>query len=256
MQKTPLKISYSEQIWTWFKQYGSFLVLFISSSVLICWPLLDAIFSNLLKPISFLGIAIGCFTLITIDFYHLLKKLHLNFNHFSPENLVKVDHFLSVSEAVRKMLSKWGSLPVREAKILASTTEIILPTIADCRHKIDKCEVIIQDFNVSNPSEKELILEKKASGFIAGWFGLIERGLCKDISIYRLHFIPNYYMIIFDQSAIVFGLLSPSSTAMHAVEFDEPIFIDGDTESGKKLILKFCQQYDNLRTLAWKVKNQ
>lgn len=257
MQTTPLETGFLGRIWIWSKRYGSYSILLISCIIMIYWSFFDAFLSNILKPISLLGVAIGCLTLIIIDFYGLLEIISISLNklnHSSPEKSTKIEHFLSVSEAVREALSQWRTNPVREVKILASTTDIILPTIKDCRHQIGTCEVIIQNFDAQSPSEKQKRLETRVSAIIHDWFNLVKSGLCKEVRIYRTDLVPIYYIIIFDASTIVFGLLTPSDSMVHAVDFYEPTLIHGNTESGKKQILKFLHQYEILRKMARKVE--
>jgi|APTNR8051073442_1049403.scaffolds.fasta_scaffold04871_14 hypothetical protein len=235
--------------WIWLKKYGPYLILYISSLIMVLWPFFDAFFSSLKPaPIFLVGIAVGCLTLLASDFYNLLADFHSDLKRLSP-----IEH-MSINEAIRNTISKWGSDPIKEVRIFASTTEVILPAIRECKHQINSCKVFIQDFDPNSSDKKIQMLSIKISGFIESWFDLVDQGILKEVFIYQTTSTPNFYAVIFEQSFMVFGLFVPAALLKaHAVDFDEPVVIDGTTESGRKLIIKFCKQYDCLCTLARQV---
>lgn len=211
--------------------YGT---LIITALTLLFWPYVNAFFPPL-STSQVAGLLLGIITIIVIDFYHLVAGNR-------PGSVVYLDH-TTIADGIR--VAVVANTQPRHVRVLASTSEVILPLIRDSGVHIQTCDLMIQQFDPKG-SEKDKTLSAKCDGIISTWKDLKTQGIIEHLVVKRFSFVPLHYFIAFDDERLVVGLFQPVELPAHAVDYYKPVIITDATVPGKMLIQKYTQQFDDL----------
>jgi hypothetical protein len=99
---------------------------------------------------------------------------------------------------------------VETLRVLASTTETILPTLRGSRMHMKTCKVMVHDFSTYQDAEMQAVAAK-AEGVITTWMGLPRSGAAETVTLKRVKFTPAYFAVNFDDRMLIFGLYAPTS---------------------------------------------
>src|SRR5580704_8814331 len=195
-------------------RYASVVMLFTASLLLIFWPLVQRIlpFSN---PTQLFGLCVALLAAFILD---LAKRTG---SQETGESVLV--QRLSIGGAIRTAVENRKTVTV--LRVLASTTETILPALRDSPIRMKSCRVMVNDFSSRTDPEAKA-QAAKAESLIQTWSELPQRRVAEEVTVKRVQFIPTFFVVIFDDRALIYGLYIPAARRTSAVHYLEPILIE------------------------------
>jgi hypothetical protein len=111
-------------------------LLFVTAGILLFWPLFEKVLP-VNDPAQLFGVAIAVLAALMLE---LVKRVISNQEGAGSIAVRR----LSIGGAIQAATAKDKSVGV--LRVLASTTETILPALKDCRLRMKECRVIVHDF--------------------------------------------------------------------------------------------------------------
>jgi hypothetical protein len=209
-------------------------MLYTASLLLIFWPLVQRIlpFSN---PTQLFGLCVALLATLVLD---LAKRTGSQEN----SHAVPVQR-LSIGGAIRATAEHRSSVTV--LRVLASSTETILPALRDSPIRMKNCRVMVHDFS-SRTDPEGRAQAAKAESLIRTWGELPQRKVADEVTVKRIQFIPTFFVVIFDNRALVHGLYVPVGRSNNATHYLEPMLIENKSPSSQEIIEMFIRQFDDI----------
>lgn len=215
-------------------RYASVAMLFTASLLLIFWPLVQKILP-LSNPTQLFGL---CVALLATLILELAKRT----GQQEAGESVPVQR-LSIGAGIRAVVDHRKTVTV--LRVLASTTETILPALRDTPIQIKSCRVMVHDF--SSRVEPEAKVEAaKSESLIKTWSELPQRNVAEEVILKRVQFVPTFFVIIFDDRALIHGLYIPLARNTTAVYYLEPMLIENRSLASQAIIDMFIRQFDDM----------
>jgi hypothetical protein len=214
-------------------RYVSAAMLFIAAFLLIIWPLIKnlPLFNT---PTQLFGVCVALLAALILD---LARRI-------GPQEQgesVPVQR-LSIGAAIREATGRRKSLTI--LRVLASTTETILPAIRDSSIQMNSCKVMVRDFSSAADPDAAAQLAKSDS-LIQTWSELSHRKIAGEVVVKRVPFVPTFFVVIFDDRALIHGLYIPAARSANAVQYLEPMLIENRSLAGQAIIDMFIKQFDD-----------
>ena len=195
-------------------RYASVATLFTASLLLIFWPLVQRVlpFNN---PTQLFGVCVALLAALILEWAKRTGQ-----QEASESVLVQR---LSIGGAIRAVVDRRKTVTV--LRVLASTTETILPALRDTPIRMKSCRIMVHDFSSRiDPDAKAQIA--KSESLIKTWSELPQRRVADDVTVKRVSFVPTFFVVIFDDRALLHGLYIPSARSTSAVHYLEPMLIE------------------------------
>jgi len=215
-------------------RYASVAMLFIAASLLVVWPLVQKLplFST---PTQLFGLCVALLAALILD---LARRI-------GPQEQgesVQVQR-LSIGATIRAATDRRKS--VTTLRVLASTTETILPALRDSSIHMKSCKVMVHDFSLS-ADPNAITQVAKSDSLIQTWSELPQRKIANEVVVKRVQFVPTFFVVIFDDRTLVHGLYIPASRSTNAVQYLEPMLIENRSLASQAIIDMFIKQFDDI----------
>ena len=157
---------------------------------------------------------------------------------------------LSLAEALNQVCGvrrRW-----RRIRILAPSTELIQPLFTSCSLEADRVGVIlrkVRDEQAARDVDLHAFREGRGRS-IAQWRALEASGRIQECSIQECEFFPLDYAIIFDEEALITGLLVPTPRFYSQVFAENPTVTFSRTQAARRHIARHVRRHDGLEALA------
>jgi len=132
---------------------------------------------------------------------------------------------------------------VHMLRVLASSTETILPALRDSDVRVHHCMVLMQQLDESQ-IELHPDFPSKTRTLVREWVHLREIHMIERLRLRRFRFTPTLFMVILDHKSAVFGQFCPTPTLPNPVQYIEPMLVDDSTPESAMVIDKLIQQFD------------
>lgn len=215
-------------------RYASVAMLFTASLLLIFWPLVQKIlpFTN---PTQLFGLCVALLATLILD---LAKRIGLQ----QAGESIAVQR-LSIGGAIRAATENRNTVTV--LRVLASSTETILPALRDSPIRMKGCRVMVHDFSSRTDPEAKA-QAAKAESLIRTWSELPQRKVADEVTVKRVQFIPTFFVVIFDDRALIHGLYIPAARTTSAVHYLEPMLIENRSPASQAIIDMFIKQFEDI----------
>jgi hypothetical protein len=186
-----------------------------------------------LNPTQLLGLSVAALATLLVDFSRTL-------NQRGSSSGIAIEH-LPLAEALQQSFQR--NRNVRTLRVLAATSEGILPIVRDSHAHILECRLLVQDFRGKRDSKSRAMFGK-IQGIVSSWADVVSMGLIEQLEVRAYGSVPVVYSVILDESCAVFGLYYPAERVANVVDFLDPIFLDANSDSGKLAVEKLIRQFD------------
>jgi hypothetical protein len=215
-------------------RYASVAMLFIAALLLIFWPLAQKVVP-LSAPTQLFGLCVALLASLILELTRRIGQQEVG-------DFVQIQR-TSIGGAIRAAVDQRKT--VTTLRILASTTETILPALRDTPIRIKSCRVMVHDFSSRVDAEGKARAAKSDS-LIATWSELPQHKVAEEVTVKRVQFEPTFFVVIFDDRALIHGLYVPSARRTSAVHYLEPMIVENQSLASQAIIDTFIRQFDDI----------
>jgi hypothetical protein len=215
-------------------RYASVAMLFITSLLLIFWPLAQKVlpFSS---PTQLFGLCVALLASLILELARRMGQQEVG-------ESVPIQR-LSIGGAIRAAVDHRKTVTM--LRVLASTTETILPALRDTPIQIKSCRVMVRDFS-SRVDPDGKAQAAKSDSLVKTWSELPQRKVAEEVTVKRVQFEPTFFVVIFDDRTLIHGLYIPPARSTSAVHYLEPMLIENGSLASQAIIDMFIRQFDDM----------
>jgi hypothetical protein len=158
-------------------RYASVGTLFAAALLLILWPLVQRLFP-INDPTQLYGLSVALLAALILD---LAKRVVPS----EPGESLAIRR-LSIGAAIQAATEHRKEVKV--LRVLASTTETILPALRDSQIRMKSCKVMVRKFSQNDPLMASQIA--KADSLVQTWSELPQRKVAHDCSKHQCCSLP------------------------------------------------------------------
>jgi hypothetical protein len=107
------------------------------------------------------------------------------------------------------------------------------------------CRVMVHDFSSRTDPEAKA-QAAKAESLIRTWSELPQRKVADEVIVKRVQFIPTFFVVIFDDRALIHGLYIPAARTTSAVHYLEPMLVENRSPASQAIIDMFIKQFEDI----------
>lgn len=130
---------------------------------------------------------------------------------------------------------------VSTIKVFAATSHHIQNLIPD--HRAEQCELLLHNGQVGDGGET---LRALLDEVVANWVADCDAGRCGTLILRRFDFLPQVYLVVVDQAAVIVGTYDLREEEFSRVWPNDPFLFTGESASGREIVAKWSSWFDRL----------